>query len=309
MKPYYQQSGVTIYHGDSREVLPALTGSEVDVVLTDPPYSSGGWTRADRSQSTSDKYKLTNTDRQLPDFTGDNRDQLSLLLWCGFWAADCMKACRPSAVIGTFIDWRNLSVMTNALQVAGWVLRGVSVWDKTDQARPIKGWFRNQAEFLVWGSSGPLETGAGLQAGECSVGVFRHRVNIQEKEHLTQKPLPLLIEILKTRDDWDLVLDPFFGSGTTLVAAKMLGKKAIGIEILEQNCEIAARRLEQEMLPFAAAELPPAEPQPTFFDEHVFDIGVGQCPTCRGTGAEFPHRSPFLSEKCEECDGTGAVKA
>lgn len=248
IKPYYSHGGIEIFHADALDVLPELEAGRFDVVLVDPPYSSGGFTRGDRNQTTQAKYQMTSNLEFLPDFAGDNRDQLSMMLWCSHWMRLCMRASRKSAAIGTFIDWRNLSVMTNAVQAAGYILRNISVWDKTEQVRPNMGWFRQQAEFIVWGTAGPLKTGE-PDDGKCTCGVFRHRVNIAEKQHQTQKPLPLLAEILGTRRDWKRVLDPFCGTGTTLRAAKDAGLEAVGIEIEERYCEIAALRMRQEVLP------------------------------------------------------------
>jgi site-specific DNA-methyltransferase (adenine-specific) len=84
--------------------------------------------------------------------------------------------------------------------------------------------------------------------GICQPGVLRYRVNIQEKQHTTEKPIELIRDIMQTRPDWRTVLDPFLGSGTTLRACKDLGRRGIGIEIEERYCEIAARRLEQGVL-------------------------------------------------------------
>lgn len=247
MKPYYEQDGITIYHGDCREIIPTLPRGSIDLCLTDPPYSSGGFTRSDRNGSTGTKYRLTGTARELPEFSGDNRDQRSLALWCSFWMGDVLKVCREGAVLGSFIDWRNLAVMVDSIQVGGWVFRGIVPWDKTEQARPEMGWFRTQAEYLVLGSAGPIERGAGT-GGKCAAGVFRYRVEIQEKQHTTQKPLELISDIMQTRGDWQTILDPFMGAGTTLRAAKDLGRRAIGIEIEERYCEIAANRLRQGVL-------------------------------------------------------------
>ncbi len=251
MGPYYESGGITIFHGDCRQVIPSLGQGSIDLVLTDPPYSSGGFTRGDRNKA--NKYTLTSAIRRFPELSGDNRDQRSLALWCSFWMADLLTVCRAGATLATFIDWRNLAVMTDAVQVGGWVLRGILVWDKTEQSKPEKGWFRNQAEYCVLASAGPIDRGPEV-SGKCSAGVMRFKTDIQEKQHVTQKPVPLARNIISTRDDWQTVLDPFMGSGTFLRAAKDLGRRAIGIETEEHNCEIAAKRLEQGVLEFEPKE-------------------------------------------------------
>lgn len=243
MKYYYQDSAVTIYHGNSREIIPTL--SPVDLVLTDPPYSSGGLMRSDRNQETSSKYVLTGTAVVRPEFSGDNRDQRSFLLWCELWLADCLTVTGPGAALACFIDWRQLSTLVDAVQVAGWVYRGLAVWDKTEAARPQKGWFRQQAEFLVLASAGPLNLDA---KGVCSPGVFRFPVRSADKFHITGKPVELMTSIIGTSPKFQTILDPFAGSGTTLLAARELGRKAIGIELNEAYCEIAAKRLQQGVL-------------------------------------------------------------
>lgn len=73
----------TLYLGDCLEVLPTL--HDVDALITDPPYSSGGMVRGDRMQATRDKYQSTGVKVEHPDFTGDNRDQRGFLAWASLW--------------------------------------------------------------------------------------------------------------------------------------------------------------------------------------------------------------------------------
>ena len=248
MTPYYEKDGIVIYHGECREVLPGLGEASIDLVLADPPYSSGGAFRSDRNRSTQSKYQHTHeTSRQYAEFSGDNRDQRSFERWCCHWMSDCMKCVPTSGVLGCFIDWRNVACVVDSIQVAGWVYRGLVPWHKGTDQRPRKGWFRHNVEYAVFGSVGPIETGA-KAPGICADGVVYCRVNGTEKLHQTGKPVQLMQQLMAVRPDWETVLDPFMGSGTTLVAAKLEGRKAIGIELEERYCEIAANRLAQGVL-------------------------------------------------------------
>ena len=202
--------------------------------------------RSDRNRRTSEKYRRSEYLKG-QDFSGDSRDQRSFMLWCGWWMSEALQASRSGAALLSFIDWRNLPCLIDAVQAAGWVYRGISVWDKKT-GRPDQGWFRSQCEYIVSATNGPVTRGPDA-AGRCSPGVFRHAVG-SKKQHITEKPVELLREVLSTRADWRFVVDPFMGSGTTLRAAKDLGKRAVGIEISEAYCEIAAARCEQEPLDF-----------------------------------------------------------
>jgi site-specific DNA-methyltransferase (adenine-specific) len=247
---------VRLYHGDSREVLPTLSG--IDLIATDPPYSSGGTMRSDRNMDTSAKYRLGGVQKEDPDFSGDNRDQRSLTLWFSDWMAMSLRATRKGGAMFCFIDWRNLPCVIDACQVGGWVYRGIVPWDKGEGTRPDKGWFRSQVEYVVTASAGPLVRGADAP-GICQAGYLRVNVNSAEKEHITGKPVELMLELLRTRDDWETVCDPFMGSGTTGVAAVKLGRRFVGCEIEPRYFDIACRRIENatkqpDMFVEAAAE-------------------------------------------------------
>lgn len=248
--PYYERSGVTIYHGEALDVLVQLPAASVDCVMTDPPYSSGGMTRGDRMQSTIAKYRQTETAKwsTLPEFTGDTRDQRAYGFWSTLWLGECWRIAKTGSVCGVFTDWRQLPMTSDAFQAGGWVWRGIVVWDKGGGVRPQQGMFASQAEYVVWGTRGPR---VGDQGVGCLPGVLSHHPLYEgrdEKEHIAQKPIPIMRALASICTPGGIILDPFMGSGSTVRAAKDLGLRSIGIEIEERYCEIAATRLQQEVL-------------------------------------------------------------
>ena len=214
----------------------------VDLVLTDPPYSSGGAFAGDRRSRTAVKYGATNYEGMaaLPDFSGDNMDQRAFTEFSRQVLAKCREKTKPEGVIACFIDWRNLPALPDALQAAGWVWRGVAVWHKPN-GRPQKGRYRNEFEFIVWGSNGamPFDRGVG-----CLPGLYRYN-NVQSKDriHQTEKPLQLIQDLLEIVPAGATVLDPFMGSGTTAVACLRTGRNFIGFELDERYHAMAMQRV------------------------------------------------------------------
>ena len=240
-EPYYQDDHVTIYHGDALQVLARLPDASVDLLLTDPPYSSGGMMRGDRMARTKDKYH----NGSQHEFSGDNRDQHAHAYWEALWITESRRLMGPSQIVGIFTDWRQLTATVDAIQAGGLIYRGVVVWDKGPSAKHFPGRFAAQSEFVVWGTNGPR----GSQFDFALRGVFQIKAPGGDgRVHMTQKPVELLHELVRVAPSDGVILDPFMGSGTTLRAAKDLGRKAIGIELEERYCEIAAKRCAQEVL-------------------------------------------------------------
>lgn len=216
MKPYYEKDGITIYHGDCREVLPTL--GPVDLVLTDPPYGTGQHAHRDPRSRT--KLAIT-------------RDYGSWA-WDKLVDSELMRQVLSSSMKHHVI-WGGNHYAHMLPPVTHWL-----VWDKDNQGTPF-----GDCE-LAWSSI----PGA--------IRILRWRWNgmiqepghpKEERLHPTQKPVPVMSWcIQQAGSNVDIILDPFMGSGTTLRAAKDLGRKAIGIEIEEKYCEIAANRMAQEVL-------------------------------------------------------------
>lgn len=244
MTPYYADDHVTLYHGDAFDVLPTLSG--IGAVVTDPPYSSGGQYRGDRAASTISKYVQGGTLAYRPEFGGDHLDQRTFLMWAEAWLRMCRATVVPGGVLCSFIDWRQLPALTDAAQFAGWTWRNLATWWKPG-IRMQKGRFSSSAEYVVFAANGPLE-----QDGCGSPQNVYQCAPVGDKEHIAEKPIEVLRWVLGVVPAGSVVLDPFMGSGSTLAAAKSLGMRAVGIEVDERYCEVAARRLSQEVLGLTA---------------------------------------------------------
>ncbi len=240
MTPYYCEDGITIYHGDCRDVLPHL--DLVHHMITDPPYSHETHGKTWRSKKMAEQgYQKVSAAHDGLGF--DALDDETRRIVC--WHANDLVL-RWSLV---FSDIEGVSTWIAAMRAANLEYVRTCMWDKIDGTpqltgdRPAVG-----AEAIVmahqvgrkrWNSGGKR-------------GVYRHATNggaKGAKPHPSTKPEPLLAELLADfTDAGELILDPFMGSGTTLVAALRLGRRAIGIETQEQYCEVAATRLQQRSL-------------------------------------------------------------
>ena len=240
--PYYQDDNVTIYCGDALKILPHLDTGSVDAVITDPPYSSGGQFRGDRAQDTHTKYRQGTAPKNLISFTGDNKDQRSHLIWTNLWASEALRVLRPGAIFGVFTDWRQLPLTTDALQISGAIWRGVLPWYKPN-SRMTLGRYANQCEYFVWGTNGarPLTHEVPTLKGFWEENTPHASI----RQHQTQKPVGLMRFLTSLTPTGGVVLDPFSGSGSTLVGAIENGVRAIGIELDPVNCEISVSRCKE----------------------------------------------------------------
>jgi site-specific DNA-methyltransferase (adenine-specific) len=250
VQPYYADDRATLYRGDALAVLRELPDALVDAVITDPPYSSGGLMRGDRAVAPAEKYRgftqAIGGGTQRPaavyaDFVGDNRDQRTHAFWSELWLEEALRLTRPGGILMCFTDWRQLPLMTDIIQMRGWVWRGILVWDK-GIARPVKGRFRNHIEYILWASCGPMpdpETNPVYLSS-----LYRYPPPASgERVHVTEKPYGLMRDLVQVVPPGGTVLDPFAGSGATGVAALAEGRRFIGAELTEHYARVAADRL------------------------------------------------------------------
>lgn len=237
---------IELFRGDCLDVINRIPNNSIDMVLTDPPYSSGGMFAGDRKTSTKLKYTDVrfNGASALPSFSGDNMDQRSFTEFMRQVFSRVRMKTKPEGVVAVFVDWRNLPSMTDAIQAAGWIWRGIVVWDK-GTARNIPGRFRPDCEYIVWGTNGP-KTVSWEMPGMALPGCYHiPSVPPKKRNHQTEKPLALLEALLRISPDNAEILDPFMGAGNTGIACINTGRKFRGIELNDEYFEISERRIEE----------------------------------------------------------------
>ena len=241
--PYYDDGGVVLYHGDCLEILPAL--EPVDHVITDPPYARDVYLRIDQSgaKSRPNKGQVKNQlrlERLAAGDIGTIDEMLDPV------AAEIARLARRWALVFSDVEttgrWRNALTENERMR---YVRTGA--WVKPD-AMPQMSGDRPAVGFepaTICHAQGKTRWNGGGRPAVWTYGTAkRNRPN-----HPCPKPEPLMAALVADfTDPDDVILDPFAGSGTTLVAAKRLGRQAIGIEQSAQYCEIAATRLAQGVL-------------------------------------------------------------
>jgi hypothetical protein len=226
MKPYYNKDGITIYHGDCREILPTLP--KVDLVLTDPPYGTealgGGYGRR-QLHSTDGKHGRT--------IAGD----ADLKTWSSSVPAiaECVN---DGGYLATFCAARRMLEHAAPLAPTGLEFCGEVIWDKGAPGLGYTVRYSHESCLL-------FRRGERRKPERALISVIRE-TGQRRLDHPHEKPPRFWAAVAQLRPG--SILDPFMGSGTTLVAAKNLGRRAIGIEIEEKYCEIAVQRLAQGVL-------------------------------------------------------------
>lgn len=220
MTPYFQDGSIMIYHGDCRDILPTLP--KCDLLLTDPPYGIDWNTNYSRFTNS-----MTAAPRKDHEKIANDADS-ELMQFC--LEQDCKR-----------IVW--------GAHLSPWLIKERGSWLVWDKRFENGEAMLADAE-LAWWSKGS--------------GVYIHKYTWQgmigdktgkpfKRQHPNQKPVALLRWCIALEPDAETILDVCMGSGTTLVAAKLEGRRAIGIEINERYCEIAVSRLRQRVLDFEGA--------------------------------------------------------
>lgn len=228
-KPYYEdaESGIVIYHGDCSEILPRLA---FDSLITDPPYIIGASSVGNAASK-----------------SGTWADMMNASRWYADWLAQAKARMSQHGYFAVCGNWRGLPTYMRACNLAGISCPSCLVWDKQWIGPAYKNALRPTYELVLIGSMPEAEI-----PNRSTSDVFTYKWlagQCKTTEHAAEKPVGLMEHLVTTLvAEGQIVCDPFMGSGTTLVACKNKGVKAVGIEIEERYAEIAAKRLAQGVL-------------------------------------------------------------
>jgi site-specific DNA-methyltransferase (adenine-specific)/modification methylase len=227
MTPYYDRDGITIYHGDCREVLPTIDPATVALVIADPPYGialdTANRSRKRGALAAANDYASVVADDEPFDPSHLFRFRRLMLFGANHYAERL-----PAS--------------------ASWL-----VWNKTAglrSDRPI-GFNDNADAELIWTNlGGPVRI-----LGHQWIGLMKATERGESRVHPTQKPVALVRWLIEHyTKPGDLILDPYMGSGTTPRACADSGRRCIAVDVVREYCRVAVRRLAQQVLPFVTEE-------------------------------------------------------
>ena len=222
LRPYYDHGGITLYHGDYRQILPHV---KADCLVTDPPYGTGGYKDTGEGGGYWNREVVT-----------EEWDRVDVEFMRIFTGKMVITFCASTM-------WRDLM---NAAEDGGWERFPLMMAMHKTNARPgTYGIMRLSLEPIFVFRK---DQKARLRGGDDLLKTAL--VSSKEKRHPHQKPLKVMQEVLQKVPEYS-ICDPFAGSGTTLLAAKNLGMRAIGIEQDESFCEVVAERLSQDVFRFS----------------------------------------------------------
>lgn len=234
IQPYYEDEYVAIYHGDCRNVLDDIPNGTVHLLASDPPYGMafGGFRGAEQN------------------VRADGARQGMRIVRGALHAA--APALADDAHIYLFCHWESWPDFYDALAPFAAIKNALIWWKNRGGMGDVVAEYARDYEVILYAARGGRRPLNGRRDG-CVLSTFAPPGNISTRSHPTEKPEDLMGYLVgKSTQPGEVVLDPFMGGGSTLVAAKSRGRKAIGIEIEERYCEVAAGRLSQEVLDLGA---------------------------------------------------------
>ncbi len=266
-----------VVQGDCLDILPQLPDKSADLIFADPPYNL---------QLKNELYRPNMT---RVDGVNDSWDKFDSFAdydsFCEKWLTECRRVLSDNGAMWVIGTYHNIGRLTTIMQNLGFWLQNDVIWHKSNPMPNFRGVrFTNATETLLWAKksekgratfnhqSMKKENGGKQMTSVWNFPICGGKERLRDssgvKLHSTQKPLALLRRIiLATSRPGDTVLDPFLGSGTTVAAAKQLGRIGVGIERERKYITVAKRRIKSVIPEELSEEQTVAAPRRVAFAE------------------------------------------
>lgn len=245
MKPYFETKLGKLYHADALEVLKELPDESVDLVLTDPPYNI-----ANKNKLTKVGSKVVSTTDAWGSKFKDSWESFDEYAdWLVGVCELLYNKLKETGSLVMFLDRTYTGYFIYRLERMGYVFRNKLYFIKTNPLPHVrKNNYRSVVEEAIWMTKSNTYFLNFISQREM-IQVFYGAIGINKKtNHPTEKYEWMVRPIVERHSmEGDLILDPFAGSGTTLVVAEKMGRRWIGIEISQDYCEIIKQRFENEV--------------------------------------------------------------
>ncbi len=233
-----------IIHGDCIEVIQGFPDFSIDCMIVDPPYSSGA--RQDAGKTTRGSMMRGN---KFEWFSHDNMSTLGFQWFIRHLLIRLKPKLKPNAAAYMFIDWRQYPTLSQIIESTGFRINNLIVWDKTYFG--MGSHYRNQHELISFFSNGaPIKP----KRHDIPNIIKIKNIPITKRRHPTQKPYELIkVFIEVSTEKGDVILDPMCGSGASCVAAKLLGRNYVGIDINPEYVEISKTQVLKHGTPLTSS--------------------------------------------------------
>lgn len=228
MKPYYEHASITLYLGDSMDILPTLEAESLDAIVTDPPYMLGAASARKSADKAIGWADINNAS-----------------YWYAGWFKECWRILKDTGCLWIFANWRSLPVIQCAAsKVPGMSIISVLVWDKEWPSVGSTRGLRQHYELVVLFGKPKFSI-----ESRSVPDIWREKwTSHKPTGHPQEKPVELVGRLLVESGipEGGLIADPFAGSCTTGIAAKRMGLRCVLVEMGEEHCAAGAKRLDAE---------------------------------------------------------------
>lgn len=233
IEPYCKSDDVVLFNADCLKVMRQFKNDSFDLIVTDVPYNTGM------------NQKSSKNSKWLKNFFNDSYTEDGYQKLVDESSKEMFRVLKEDKNLYLFINWKEYPRWFFSLKKVGFNIKACIVWDKVIHG--LGSQYKYTHEFIIFASKGKGSIKKPSELSKYYKDIWRiQRMNFKDKKHATQKPLRLIeLPVKHSTCENDIVLDPFMGSGTTLVAAKKLGRKVVGIELNKEYCDIAVKRIKE----------------------------------------------------------------